>query len=1304
LLHQNSDLNGFQVDRHHVPVDSYHMPPPQHLQNQQGYQMRGDTQTPTSQGRVIQKATPSYTPLCLPPDVSIIEVGKNGANNFPNPVQLWNQMFELTADSYFQMCAFFGHSEAFYQLLPAIFVPGGQFPIIEECPNVDMMMNILLQGATPETVPPYQVPCGSPLPSGTVLLPPRELIQERQTMSYTGAKQPSGPSLPNSHPSPHDAFSQHHPQHLNHQHVHQSNHNAASSINGLPGQQGHNFQFPVPLPSPRAPASLPLPQGSGVPRSPTVNVPQPTRGMQGPNPTAALPAPPNAFGSNYPQQTTQNSVQPALTVSHQPSPRTAAVANPLLPLPVNPHSAQQAIHVHSSSNGTNGAVNKPPLPAMDKNLIFSVPVPSMPEKRDIGVLENVEDLGSFGISPPSYVNGHIDYPSSHSSSLTSVALSHTFPTSPMSSAPSSNASTPRLGEVNEKKLNTRSGSAPASNGLVLSAPSSRQKRRMVNDSPSVKLKDLGAKLQVLLNGPPYLMILRSEPWDPRQIDISSLGCELKSKYVGYAIPETPEPPKHAATPYVTSEMMVKYFKHRQLSPRDNRQCLLCKKVGDDAVLGRLLPYQLLDQWVHACCALWSTEVIASEEGELLYLAQSVRKAHNTTCCRCREKGASIACAVTGCTRRFHLPCLLQTDSRLMKSPFVHYAICMDHAHDIAEVRWIPNEAKIVLVEATTKIHTGRYPISFFDCAIKLHLSEIDMRQKIAKKEGEVTLEQWTKYIFRSGSLCVTNIGCISTRASFHTRDYIYPVGYKAIRRFWSWKAALPQISKGQNLNFSSEKSPSSSNFATSHTTRLSSSSATQENSQPLTERMLYSLRTNYEMTIEQVDSRLKATIVAEDDPDNPIESHDLGEAWEEVLARVNRSRAIATNSPVAFTSTALPPALSSTTASQAQLPLPSTSSGSSGVNGTSAHGSEVALPSASSSSAYIWPMQESSGVNSPYSHSSSRTTDEFVDESSGAASSSSSTAMDVSLTSPAGCTTPVPPSVIVNLLQYGFYWGFESPHLSSHIERLPLARSLDKYIRKHDMTLRLPSVLSLAVVRYFDPDTIPDILSQPPNESGAARCQPYVPLAPLERFKQVDAFPCHPASSLVRFKELARTRSKFNQPLYPQNDCNIRGSITAQNMNSYSKLTRFRIMKASERIRLKVLRSKIQGRGLFLMEDACEGEFLIEYVGEVISHRLADEREKKYQSEGIGCYMFSLNVNFVIDATVKGNASRFINHSCEPNCETQIEVIDGTPRIVIYAKHAIRQGEELTYDYHFEPELEKLKCYCGAASCRGYMN
>ncbi|MEQ2177690.1 hypothetical protein GOODEAATRI_006184 [Goodea atripinnis] len=94
------------------------------------------------------------------------------------------------------------------------------------------------------------------------------------------------------------------------------------------------------------------------------------------------------------------------------------------------------------------------------------------------------------------------------------------------------------------------------------------------------------------------------------------------------------------------------------------------------------------------------------------------------------------------------------------------------------------------------------------------------------------------------------------------------------------------------------------------------------------------------------------------------------------------------------------------------------------------------------------------------------------------------------------------------------------------------------------------------------------------------------------------------------------------------------------------------------------------------------------------------------RAEGIGCYMFRIDDFDVVDATMQGNAARFINHSCEPNCYSRVINVDGRKHIVIFALRKIYRGEELTYDYKFpiEDDENKLHCNCGARRCRRYLN
>ena len=133
--------------------------------------------------------------------------------------------------------------------------------------------------------------------------------------------------------------------------------------------------------------------------------------------------------------------------------------------------------------------------------------------------------------------------------------------------------------------------------------------------------------------------------------------------------------------------------------------------------------------------------------------------------------------------------------------------------------------------------------------------------------------------------------------------------------------------------------------------------------------------------------------------------------------------------------------------------------------------------------------------------------------------------------------------------------------------------------------------------------------------------------------------------------------------------------------------------------------SIIHRNGLFAIDNIKPGEIVIEYVGEMISNKIADYREIEYNERGFGdCYMFRFDAYNIIDATKYGNLARFINHCCEPNCKAQCNEINGKKHILLLAKRFIKAGEEITYDYNFEVESEKIQCRCGAKNCRGRLN
>ena len=139
---------------------------------------------------------------------------------------------------------------------------------------------------------------------------------------------------------------------------------------------------------------------------------------------------------------------------------------------------------------------------------------------------------------------------------------------------------------------------------------------------------------------------------------------------------------------------------------------------------------------------------------------------------------------------------------------------------------------------------------------------------------------------------------------------------------------------------------------------------------------------------------------------------------------------------------------------------------------------------------------------------------------------------------------------------------------------------------------------------------------------------------------------------------------------------------------------------------IKVKESCIHSTGIFAKKDIPEGTRIIEYVGERIGKAESDRRaniplEKNKKNGDYGAvYIFDLNKRHDIDGNVPYNTARFINHSCDPNCETKI--IRG--HIWIIALCDIKKGEELAYNYNYGFEdYEDHDCRCGSSRCVGYI-
>ena len=137
----------------------------------------------------------------------------------------------------------------------------------------------------------------------------------------------------------------------------------------------------------------------------------------------------------------------------------------------------------------------------------------------------------------------------------------------------------------------------------------------------------------------------------------------------------------------------------------------------------------------------------------------------------------------------------------------------------------------------------------------------------------------------------------------------------------------------------------------------------------------------------------------------------------------------------------------------------------------------------------------------------------------------------------------------------------------------------------------------------------------------------------------------------------------------------------------------------------RVRNSAIHGRGVFAADKIVKGTTIIEYRGQRTTWEIAQERPDSDPDNPAHTFIFELDDGRVIDAAVRGNAARWINHSCAPNCKSY-EDEDG--RVSIEARRGIAPGEELTYDYRLQYDgritrkvKEEYACRCGTRRCRG---
>ena len=305
-----------------------------------------------------------------------------------------------------------------------------------------------------------------------------------------------------------------------------------------------------------------------------------------------------------------------------------------------------------------------------------------------------------------------------------------------------------------------------------------------------------------------------------------------------------------------------------------------------------------------------------------------------------------------------------------------------------------------------------------------------------------------------------------------------------------------------------------------------------------------------------------------------------------------------------------------------------------------------------------------------------------------------------------------------------------------------LSSSVTKWPEYHFHT-RHPSKEEVLLAFKCDQALAKEFSERVTNASGCARCEPY----------RVNA-KRHALSGLDDDDDGTTTTTMPKMILVSDNNSNEKKKKKTRRNNSSSNTTidyssKYHELKSIPwEERVCVRRSRIHGWGIFVRKSFKKDDMIVEFTGEIIRSVVADKREKMYEASGmIGCYMFRLNKEYIIDGTKKGNITRFTNHSCDPNAYVKVinvrsdnvsnmslelqlismgnshsiyqRTFDYTQvrqdsneipgphneKIVFFAKKDMPRGTELLYDYQYALEDDKeVLCNCQAVNCRGRMN
>lgn len=162
-------------------------------------------------------------------------------------------------------------------------------------------------------------------------------------------------------------------------------------------------------------------------------------------------------------------------------------------------------------------------------------------------------------------------------------------------------------------------------------------------------------------------------------------------------------------------------------------------------------------------------------------------------------------------------------------------------------------------------------------------------------------------------------------------------------------------------------------------------------------------------------------------------------------------------------------------------------------------------------------------------------------------------------------------------------------------------------------------------------------------------------------------------------------------------ECNPRKCKFGQ----FCENTEIQNRRANSRLNIEIFATEKKGIGVKAKQLIEEGSYIAEYVGEVRKEQDFLESMRTTYTNEIHHYCMKFEKGLVIDAYRMGNIIRYVNHSCDPNCEIQKWTVNGLPRMALYSIKRVEINEELSYDYKFVRFNAVQRCYCQSKNCRG---